>query len=121
MDANFLYGPFPDGLAESWPSLRSLDLQLNELSGPLPGKALSKLENLTALRVHRNNFSGNVPAEIFEAPSLRYTNFEGNSELTGCIPVRTDEESWLQLDLPIQGTQITGLCSGNSEQERAEL
>ena len=42
VDANFLYGSFPATLAEAWPKMRSLDLQLNELSGPLPA-ALSKL------------------------------------------------------------------------------
>jgi len=33
VDANFLHGHFPPALVEAWPRLRSLDLQLNELSG----------------------------------------------------------------------------------------
>ncbi|CAE7222355.1 RLP19, partial [Symbiodinium sp. CCMP2592] len=110
VDANFLHGSFPDALAEAWPRLRSLDLQLNELSGPLPGAALSKLQNLTALRVQRNNFSGRVPAVLFDAPSLRYTNFEGNTELSGCIPWTKEKRGSSILQLPIQGTKITGLC-----------
>ena len=121
VDANFLHGSFPATLAEAWPKMRSLDLQLNELSGPLPA-ALSKLQNLTALRVHRNNFSGPVAAVLFEAPSLQYTNFEGNSGLSGCIPVRkADEENKHLLDIPIQGTKITGLCQGKRGKDRAEL
>lgn len=87
-------------------------------AGPLPGEALSKLQNLTALRIHRNNFSGPVPAAIFEAPSLSYTNFEGNSELTGCIPVMPeDKETWHSLDVAIQGTKIAGLCQGQNSKD----
>lgn len=33
VDANFFHGSFPARLAESWPRMRSLDLQLNEISG----------------------------------------------------------------------------------------
>lgn len=121
VDANFLHGHFPPALVEAWPRLRSLDLQLNELSGPLPGEALSKLQNLTALRIHRNNFSGQVPAAIFEAPSLHYTNFEGNTELRGCIPRRQlTAETWHVLELQIQGTKITGQCEATAE-KRTEL
>ena len=36
VDANFLHGHFPPALVEAWPRLRSLDLQLNELSGDGP-------------------------------------------------------------------------------------
>ncbi|CAJ1354516.1 unnamed protein product [Effrenium voratum] len=115
VDANFFHGAFPEELARAWPAMRSLDLQLNQISGPLP-KALAELQNLTALRVHRNNFSGEVPPAIFGAPNLQYTNFEGNARLGGCIPrMPRDEETWHLLDLQIQGTQITGLCKGRAE------
>lgn len=110
VDANFLHGPFPEELARAWPAMRSLDLQLNEISGPLP-LSLTTQRNLSALRVHRNRLEGMVPQEIFAMPNLVYTNFEGNAGLRGCLPRKQGGgrvES--QLEIPVQGTKISGLC-----------
>jgi len=112
VDANFLHGDFPEELAKSWPAMRSLDLQLNEISGPLPS-SLATLHNLSALRLHRNRFEGEVPSAIFSLPNLRYMNLEGNSGLHGCVQATsTNTQAFSHGEqLEIQGTGITGLCS----------
>ena len=78
-----LFGRIPPELA-NLSELRTLGLELNELTGPIPPE-LGKLTNLEGLNLSDNYLRGNIPAELGNLTNLRYLGLSGN-QLTGSIP-----------------------------------
>ncbi|OVA07210.1 Leucine-rich repeat [Macleaya cordata] len=65
-------------------SMKSLNLEVNQLSGPLPDQ-LGRLKNLDYLSLSNNKFSGSIPLSLGRLSLLRLLDLSYN-ELNGSLP-----------------------------------
>ncbi|KAJ1274692.1 hypothetical protein BS78_05G081000 [Paspalum vaginatum] len=102
MHRNGLVGQFP---AELPPSLRQLQISVNNLSGAIP----ASLSNITALSVIScvyNNFVGNIPDEFAKLSNMQQL-YVGGNQLSGRFPQAVMNLSSLT-DLSLGLNQLSG-------------
>lgn len=93
--------------------LKTLFLQLNELTGALPSR-ISSFRSLTNLNVYRNQLTGTLPTEMGLLQNLRFLTLYDNL-FSGPIPSElgliTTLESILVDRTDVTGTVPTELCA----------
>ena len=82
---NAFSGNIPPGLGDVT-ALRFLDLGNNSLSGGIPAQ-LGNLTYLEGLYLNDNGLTGSVPTQLGDLVSLGTLHLQGNTGLTGCVPV----------------------------------
>ena len=93
LQVNELSGPIPTELG-NLPQLERLVLAVNELSGPIP-PPLGGLGALQTLIISNNHLTGALPAELGELRSLRRLAVNGNTGLSGPLPLTLTQLSSL--------------------------
>lgn len=102
---NELTGTIPSDLA-GLPGLLRLRLGSNALNGSIP-PALGSLGSLVELSLADNDLAGAVPERIEDLTALEFLYLDGNSMLTGPLPLRLMFLAHL-VSVDIRNTQLCG-------------
>ncbi|CAM8891941.1 unnamed protein product [Rhodiola kirilowii] len=88
-------------------NLTVLDLSYNRLHGSILATDWKKLDQIESLILRSNNLSGSIPTSLFETPSLKILNLEGNhfTGFTNESDVMSSSSHLLQLNLRGNGLQ----------------
>lgn len=87
------------GSIESWnfseSSIKSFAMSYNKFAGNIPD-SIGELNNLVYLDLGYNLFSGRIPQSLALLPKMNTMLLDGNSNITGEIPIQFCEASCLQ-------------------------
>ena len=105
LSQNMLSGEIPAELGDL-SSLQILYLWGNELSGAIPA-ALGDLASLEQLDISQNELSGELPAKLGDLTNLQILYLNGNTDLTGPLPLTLSALS----QLSVLNIRETTLCA----------